>query len=183
MLKIECEVEARDPKGKIIDRRVIADDLVVKNLRRVLGGLMQRDCQIIDGFVDITGTARSLYIWYETTYLFNHEPFGLSYVRMAVGTGTASPTVNDYALQTEVASGTSPTKTVVWAADHTVTIYYAMSFTLAEAKDITESGIWFQMDDSAGTPRWFLLARDTFAAVSVPAGGTISVTYKITTSF
>ena len=187
MLKIEVEIEARDGRGRLIDKRRVSSDLVVKNLRRFLGYILQPDISDWDGYVDIGGTARRIQTWNQGDasgmYPYGKDLLGLDKIRMAVGTGTTAPTVDDYALEAQVASGTAPTKTVSWATDHTVAIYYAMSFTLTEAKDITESGLWFTMKDDANATRTIMLARDTFAAVSVPAGGTISVTYKITTTF
>ena len=183
---VELEVRAYDRAGNLIATRTEQADLVVKNLRRLISYLLQRDV-INHTATDIGGANRTISIW-RTASSKTYYPFcfvstvSLDQIRMAVGTGTISPSVDDYALGSEVAAGTSPTKTFIEAADYSATLYYAMSFTLASAADITEAGIWFAYATADGE-KWHMFARDTFAAVSVPAGGTISVTYKFTTSF
>jgi len=95
--------------------------------------------------------------------------------RIRIGTGTVAPTRDDYALGSEVANAI-PSQTI--GADY---ITWAVAITLETAQDISEAGLSMLMHYGIGgtSMAHFLMFRDTFTPVSVPAGGTISVTYKL----
>jgi len=87
-----------------------------------------------------------------------------------------APTRNDYKLGAGVKAG-APTRTI--GTDY---ISWAASFTLDTAADIAEAGMRIMLQLWSGTAvgfERFMLFRDTFTPVSVPAGGTISVTYTL----
>jgi len=192
LLKAELRVEVRDKRGKLIDVRESKSDLILNNFRNILAALLKpyedlaakarRDAST----VDLGGTSRSIPVWgnYEggwdlgVAFTGAHKspswPIG---VRIRIGTSTVAPSRGDYKLGAEVAYGT-PSQTV--GADY---ISWAISITLTTAADIAEAGMscFFQLATAASTATCeVLLFRDTFTPVSVPAGGTISVTYKLT---
>jgi len=192
LLKAELRIEVRDKHGKVVEVREKESDLILDNFKLMLATLMTPEEMIAEGadrsetLVDYGGTARSVPIWANKLISsgqglsftgFHRSPDSLIGVRIIVGTSTVSPTRADYALGAAVATG-SPTRSV--GADY---ISWAVSITLTTAADIAEAGmsIFVNVASTAATLWYqFLLFRDTFTPVSVPAGGTISVTYTLT---
>jgi len=192
LLRVELEVKVYDGKGKLMAEGRKEGDLILDNFKWMLSQLLRAYEEIAVGvarevaLVALGGTSFSVPIWANRTigvgyglnftgcHLDPDWPIG---VRIRVGTSTVSPTRGDYKLGSEVAYGT-PTITV--GADY---ISWAVSITLETAADIAEAGMssFYQTSSGAATDvREFLLLRDTFTPISVPAGGTISVTYKLT---
>jgi len=167
-------VEVRNAEGKVIARRCKQSDLILNNFRNLLSGVMAPLTASTQHrtLVDEAGTSRSI-LCLSGTYFFGYATYEHG-VQIAVGTGTTAPTRGDYKLGAFVKSGT-PTQTL-----GTDFISWAVSITLDAAADITEAGLRARYLDDGVNRFWFLLFRDTFTAVSVPAGGTISVTYKLT---
>jgi len=193
LLKAELKIEVRDRKGKLIAKRKCQSDLILDNFKLMLSTLMTPYERIAVNtvrsvtLVDLTGTSRSVPIWANRTV---PSGYGLNFtgchrdpdfaigVRIRIGTSTVSPTRGDYKLGSEVALGT-PTRTV--GADY---ISWAVSIVLDAAADIAEAGLSIRCIvagyGATPEPHRIMLFRDTFTPVSVPAGGTISVTYTLT---
>jgi len=192
LLKVELRVEVRDKRGKLVGVREKEGDLILNNLRDALATLLKpyedlpssarRNADVV--LQD--GTVGYYPVWANAAI---GSGYGLNFtgaqkdpswpigVRIRIGTSTVAPARDDYKLGAEVAYGT-PTQTV--GADY---ISWAVSITLAVAADIAEAGMscFFQLGFGELTATCeVLLFRDTFTAVSVPEGGTISVTYKLT---
>jgi len=204
-LKVQLRIEVRDERGRLIAKRQKESDLILDNFRDILAALFIPEFSWAEvttfrakayekyaALVDMGGTARSTPVWGGyTPYTdqdrsihlagiagYSHLPAGSGGVRIRIGTSTVSPSRSDYKLGAEVASGV-PTQTV--GADY---ISWAVSIVLATAADIAEAGMSIRCNYSAvGTVvafTNFLIFRDTFTAISVPAGGTISITYTLT---
>ncbi len=91
---------------------------------------------------------------------------------IAIGTGTASPSASDTALGNEVARASATTgRTTTSVSNDTATWSASFSFTSSYA--ITESGIF---DASSGGN---MLARQTFSAVNVSSGDSLTVNWKV----
>jgi len=87
-----------------------------------------------------------------------------------IGTGTASPTASDTALQSYYAEGEA---TVSYEADFKCK--WAYTFTFNEAVSITEAGLF---DDTvSANPN--MLARQTFSARDMQAGQSLEVIWVI----
>jgi len=87
-----------------------------------------------------------------------------------IGTGTASPTASDTALQSYYAEGEA---TVSYEADFKCK--WAYTFTFNESVSITEAGLF---DDShSASPN--MLARQTFSARDMQAGQSLEVIWVI----
>jgi len=193
LLKVELRVEVRDKEGNLMATRKKESDLILDNFRDVLAVLLRPyedlapDLERRADLVDLAGTARSPAIWANTvvtsgqglnfTGALGYGPALPTGVRIAIGTSTVAPTRADYKLGSEVAKA-DPSQTV--GADY---ISWAVSIVLEAAKDIAEAGLGcvFQLETGVA-PAWkfFFLFRDTFTPISVPAGGTISITYTLT---
>jgi len=162
MAKIHSEliVKVWDAEGRLIaTRRKVSDLLLLYFLRRIQVEQLYRADSLI-----LTEEGGTSYYVGDTDNLTDNK--------IAVGTGTTAPARTNYALESKVAETTAVTVVEIDYA----TVTAAASITLTTAADITEAGL-FVYNDSL--PAWFMMIRDTFAAVSVPAGGTISITFKI----
>jgi len=191
-VEVQLKIEVRDKEGKLIEVREKESDLILNNFRNMLAVLLRPFENLASGvarfadLVDLTGTGRSIAIWGNAAveagdgFSFTSADVSPSWptgVRIRIGTSTVAPARTDYKLGAEVAYAT-PSQTV--GADY---ISLSASITLTAAADIAEAGLssFYQLWlDVAAEWYEFLLFRDTFTPISVPAGGTISVTYTIT---
>jgi len=205
LLKAQLKIEVRDRKGRLIAVREKESDLILDNFRDVLAALLIPEFSWSDAvgvgtvpyaryasLVDMGGTARDVAVYGGVNIGTNDHQYiafvalagydliyaGAMGVRIRVGTSTVSPTRGDYRLGAGVGEGI-PTQTV--GADY---ISWAVSIVLEEAADVAEAGLSIRCyyGTVGGVFGWshFLLFRDTFTPISVPAGGTISVTYTLT---
>jgi hypothetical protein len=102
----------------------------------------------------------------------SYNPF----VNIAIGTGTNAASATDTALQTEITSGGGQ-RGAATASQETTTVTndttkLVKTFTFSEAFAVTEEGIL-----DAATLGGTLLARQTFAAVNVASGDSLTVTH------
>jgi len=192
LLKIKLKVEVRDKHGKLIETREKEGDLILDNFKAILSGVLYPFGSISENtwrtvsVVDVAGTARSIAVF--STANTDVSGDGANFLArrysasdlgawIGVGTSTVTPTRGDYKLGAQVAWG-SPSQTV--GADY---ISWAVSLVLEAAADIAEAGLaLYCIVDGWGAPPTFknvFLFRDTFTPISVPAGGTISVTYTL----
>ena len=99
---------------------------------------------------------------------------------IAVGTGTTAATATDTILETEVtnigltrAAGTGTNITTTVAYD---TFQLVHSFSPTSSAAVTESGVLNASSDGE------LLCRQTFSAINVTSGDTLTITWKIKVS-
>jgi len=192
LLKATVKVEVRDKRGKLIGIREKEADLILDNFRDLLAEVLYPRGVIAAGsaryaaLVDAAGTARSVAV-FSALYIASGEALNFVGVNNAdialgsiiqIGTSTVAPTRGDYKIVASVKYGT-PTQTV--GADY---ISWAVSLVLDAAADIAEAGMFLEciVDGFGAAPvkKWVMMFRDTFTPISVPAGGTISITYTLT---
>jgi len=205
LFRVELEVKAYDREGRLIAERRRETDLILDNFKEILAAMLTphyswsavtgggvKAAEVLAPLVDTGGTARDTAIHgVYTVGTANSVPINILAVsgynsigagdfgvRIEIGTSTVAPSRSDYKLGAKVAEGT-PTKTV--GVDY---ISWAVSIVLETAADIAEAGLYLRANLSPTGAPWYiggvLLFRDTFTPISVPAGGTISVTYKLT---
>jgi len=191
-LKVKLKVEARDKHGKLIDTREKEADLILDNFRDILAELLYPRTTLTANsaryaaLVDHGGTARSVAIL-STLNITDGQAINFIAadnvdldigVQIAIGTSTVTPTRGDYKLGAEV---TRNTPTVTVGADY---ISWAVSIVLETAANIAEAGLVIRCIHTGYAATFgvgfIFLFRDTFTVVSVPAGGTISITYTLT---
>jgi len=204
LLRIKLKVEVRDKHGKLIDMREKEGDLILDNFRDLLAAILTPYVEysaattvdytaeeVNTSLVDLGGTARTVttvgvrtvgasdnvIINFLGISGYDATPAGALGVRIHIGTSTVAPSRGDYALGAEITRKT-PTQTI--GADY---ISWAVSIVLEAAADVAEAGLSLVMTIApVGSPVMrggILLFRDTFTPISVPAGGTISVTYTL----
>jgi len=192
LLRINLRVEVRDKDGKLVDIRRKESDLILDNFRDVLAVLLRPFENLpygvtrAAGLVSVEGSAFNIPIWSNednppgqglTFTGASREPLWGGGVWIVIGTSTVTPSRGDYKLGAFVARA-EPSQTI--GADY---VSWAASFVLETAADIAEAGLSCNFQSAfLATTSWpeFLLFRDTFTPISVPAGGTISVTYTLT---
>jgi len=98
-----------------------------------------------------------------------------AFTYVAVGTGTTAPSSSDTALGTEVARVSATVgRTTTNVTNDTATWSATFNFTSSYA--ITEAGIFNA--SSGGT----MLARQTFSAINVVSGDSLTINWKLTVS-
>ena len=98
-----------------------------------------------------------------------------AFTYVAIGTGTTAPSSSDTALENEVARTVATTgRTTTNVTNDTATWDATFNFTSSYA--ITEAGIF---DSSTGGN---MLARQTFSAINVQSGDTLTISWKIQVS-
>jgi len=174
-------VKAYDKDGNLIAERAKEGDLWLRNWGKFLQLLFNPDSGTTTSLTAIDGSSRIIEIRYwgsNDNIIFSEVGDGS--VRVVIGSGTTSVSVDDYNLANQVAEATvsSPSLSV---SGNSMNITFSASFTLDTATDVSESGVKMLMEEyeASNNDKWILLIRDTFDAVSVPAGGTITITYII----
>jgi len=178
LCRVELEVKGYDEKGRLIAVRRKESDLILKNYVYLVSLIIYPFAVADRGadLVDQGGVTRREVVYNDSaTMLFGYRSGNVAAgAQIAVGTSTVAPTRDDYKLGAEVKRG-APT-----VSQYVDKVTIAVSLVLDAAADITEAGVvcrmWAPID---GIMVDIFLFRDTFTAVSVPAGGTISVTYTL----
>jgi len=179
---VELLIEVRDGKGKVVATRRCRSDLALNNFAELINSAFFTPLETIPTggtvewaeMVQEDGLTRGFYTWTATGESAIVRSTGFDGgVQIAVGTGTTSPTRYDYKLEAKVKQGT-PTRTAT--AEYTS---LAVSLVLETAATVAEAGLLMQLWNHYDELVWVLLFRDIFTPIDVPAGGTISVTYRI----
>lgn len=158
-LKAFASYKACDPEGRVVGRVDKGLDTITANFAKTLLA------QVIVGRGYISTTIKR-----ENGTSYTHDWWDFRNRKIAIGTGTTPPTVDDYALESKVAETDAVSrKDLDNGVELSATIY------LNEAYTISECG-YFLFEYSANN--WILLARDVFEGISVPAGGSFVVAYK-----
>ena len=120
------------------------------------------------------------------------SPVGNTNYGITVGTGTTAPTNIDYVMETLIAHGVGAgqlsygvqSKTTTDVVGANVDMILTRTFTNSSGGtiNVTEAGMQMIAMDDTVTARWFLVTRDTFAAVAVNNGQVLTVTYTIRTT-
>jgi len=178
------DVTVTDKDGTVKATRQKVGDLVLTNFAYIIGGVFKNPAALGGSVEAITGvkqsTGSSVYPTLKSTTTTSGGIWGLyptSYYRrtyLAVGTGTNTPSVSDYVLQTEVESKTMIAADGSYASGN-VTFYGAV--TMTASRTITEAGIYAYMYIGSGI--YILLLRDTFAGISVVSTDTVTVSYTL----
>jgi len=137
---------------------------------------------------DMSGAARSLCTGGGSPcnfYYFPYSTYGSTacggahlYVYIQVGSGTNAPSINDYALQTVVATAQASNPTISTSGNK-ANISISASFTFSSQTTISEIGTYTPLCTySSQNKQNYLLARDVLpTAKTVPAGGQLTVTW------
>jgi hypothetical protein len=173
----ELIVKAYDKDGRLIATRHRRRGLMVVGFRRIVayaGIYSIRSANYNTTATDEGGTSRTFNVGGRgvVDYQILHN-YGTPQSKIAVGSGTTAPADANYSLQTKEGETDAVTQTEL-SNGHS----YGATITFTVAKTITESGYFGSYTHTGGARVNVLLARDTFTAISVPADGSVTVTYK-----
>jgi len=191
-VKAKVKVVVKDAKGNVITIREKESDLVVKHVDRVLRSLLARHVSRISQVFGASpveeegggqGTnANYIEHWSDVSWGFNdYSAYAdLTKVKIAVGTGTISPTRDDYALEAKVAEAAAESASITVGAEDALNVKYVVAILFTVATTIRETGLFFEYQGYGGY-WWFMVARDVLPTpVDVPVNASISVTYELT---
>jgi hypothetical protein len=147
-------------------------DLLLKNFGILLvnylrGGVAYDYLQVID----INGFSRTLYAFANNQFVALHYEDS----RIAIGTGSGSPTPGDYKLASKVATMDIGSHTLLKSGT-AMNLTVSAVFSITASYNITECGIEVKVE-SGGSQYWVLITRDSFPAIEVSPGDVLTVTY------
>lgn len=183
-------VIVRDKRGRIVARRSGLSKSFVKNMLIALLSAFQNADKTA---VDVNGSSTTITL---AGTGYSHTPLSINagddsdVFGIVVGSGTTSPTPDDYNLESKIAHGTGAgqldydthTFTEVSVSGSESLFEVARSFKNLSGGDVTvsEVGIIAQNHRSDIGTHYFLVARDVLASpVTVPDGGSLTVKYTI----
>jgi len=115
--------------------------------------------------------------FYDTS-VFNRLHNGTAYVKIAIGSGTPTPSLDSYALAIKEYEATGATRTRYEYTTGRWETILAYTFAIDKTVTIRESGIFHQIHDSGTYARWILLSLDTFTPIDLVAGDSLTVEYR-----
>lgn len=197
------ELEVRNKDGKLIEKRRIRSHSFTMNFFNLLWGSL--NCPANPGgpyneltLTDTGGTSRSIYgcASYNAYTVVNAlglaSPSGNSTYGLVVGSGTQTPTIDDYKLETPIVNGTEAGQLEYGAttvnspscSSNICTITIVRTFTngTSNAINVNEIGLvvgWHGWNASnVKNTYYFLVAHDVLSSsVSIPAGSTLTIRY------
>jgi len=108
-------------------------------------------------------------------FRYHHDP---SYIKIAIGSGAPTPTLDSYALAVKEYEATNPSRATFEYYDGRWETILAYTFTIDKTVTIQEAGIFHMIWDTAAKPKWVLLSLDTFTPQELVAGDTLTVEYR-----
>ena len=172
-MQVCLQLDAYDSEGNLRESRTKEDDLVLDNFGMLLSSILQDiNVNFYKYFTKTIDTQVAVFVRHTEVNGFWEGVSSTDGGQIGIGTGTTTPTVSDYNLETQVEGWTDVGDPVY--SDGNITI--SASITISENNNITESA--FMMEEGV-TSAWVVMFHDTFNMVSVYNGDSIVVTYTI----
>lgn len=164
------EIEHRNSEGKLLETRCIEDDLILRNMAY---------------WFLIAGSGYDYPEWanfkpkaYDGSLIsYSVTQYGLDFVEtqgaVYIGEGTTAPTVLDYILESKV-MGESIVDRLYWNSGTQFNVTVDGLFLIDGTYAITEIGLVTYFENKV-----MLLVRDTFPAINVNAGDTLTTRYYL----
>jgi len=170
--------------GKVVVDKEI--DLVTRWFERIfnayLGAWFQADdlygaspITAEDG-VGYNTVVNDVYEW--RSQAFNRYHHDTTYVKIAIGSGTPTPSLDSYALAVKEYEATGLSRTKYEYTTGRWETILAYTFAIDKTVTIQEAGIFHQIYDHTASPKWILLSLDTFTAIDLVAGDSLTVEYR-----
>ncbi|WP_290624627.1 hypothetical protein [Archaeoglobus sp. UBA230] len=177
----------KNADGEVVGVREKDNDMFTANFGAWLAAIFKlgftKDSATTYTAIDENGTARTLGNYSSNSDYVNraspiHCDWGNQF-RVAIGSSTSAPTVNDIALGAEVARVQANMPQVV--ADPStgeLKIIFSATFSFDQEQTVSEIGVFFYARDKNNNGFNILVARDTFEPVTVSAGGSVTIQYE-----
>jgi len=173
--------EIKEPNGNVVEIGHGKANSYTRNTLNILGsnlGLPEDSIfdssHFSDGYISIKNTSGTVVT--SSTIMSTHR----EYVALYVGTGTATESLDSYSFVSPVSMG-STIKVSTWdsvSRKLITSINNTYQNSSGSAVDIKESGITDRCYSGPSTYSTYLLIYDTFDAISVANGQTLSWTYS-----
>lgn len=185
-MNVRVKIEVKDKKGKVIKVLEKDADLLTRQWGAFIAAFFKQwidltyantyDCYDESGTSISLGGDTSIHTSDAYSPGFDSD-MGTTLV-ICIGTGTTSPSVDDYNLESQVASEkpAAPSLDIDTGTGKIRVVFSATISPPTTPITITESGIKCVIE-AVDAPYTCLICRDTFAGVDVPSGGSITVTY------
>jgi len=181
---VALKITTRNAAGEIIAEEYKKDDIYLWNWAVLLAQILKLQFAPMDtttyAYKNTAGTAKVT----TATYLNGRQNrWGTSFEGMwkvQIGSGSNVPAITDYALQTWVKE-VQPTIPDLVTLGNVVKIVFSSTFsftaeTICAETAIKATGCLSSTIDAASD---FIITRDTFTPVTVPAGGTVTLQHEL----
>jgi len=179
----ELRVNVYDKDGNLLRTYKKVGDLPTKNLLLYLLNSWWYGTGSIQLYnytmVDESGTSRTpANGCYHSTYFATVSSINGISLKVALGSGTTTPTINDYALANKLAEAPVTYYTFSYNSTH-MWIAVKATYTASSATSITEVGLFAYDEYGSSTYAWFMLFRDVIPQVNLASSNTLEVWYYI----
>jgi len=183
IIEISAEVARIDKRGRVRDKRIVKKQLTTRNFSRFLGRIVNVVDMNWDGVVYWAGYGRNLNRS-ETTDSMLYVGYGLGHAILAFGTSDVAPSRGDYILGAEVAYFGAMSGGEVKKTDTETEFSYGGMYTWTEGGTVREIGLYYNMKlegIAPGVARTLIDRAVLPTPLTVPAGESITITYRVRT--
>jgi len=124
----------------------------------------------------INNLAADLTYWGPRSFIYYHG--SVAYIKIAIGSGAPTPTLDSYALLTKEYEASSPSRTTYEYEAGRFEVILSVTFGIDKTVTIQEAGIFHRIRCTDLTEYWFMLSHDTFTPVDLVAGDSLTVEYR-----
>jgi len=179
----ELRINVYDKDGNLLHTYKKVGDLPTKNFLLYLLNSWWHTSGSIQLYnntmVDESGTSRTPGSGcYHSTFYTTVSGVGSISLKVALGSGTTTPTINDYALANKLAEAPVTYYTFSYNSTH-MWIAVKATYTASSAISVTEVGLFIYYNYASTSYAWFMLFRDVIPQVNLASSNTLEVWYYI----
>jgi len=183
---IRLTITAKDAAGNQIAHQVKENDIFLWNWAVLIAQFLKLQFAPMDattyGYKNTAGTQLTTTPAYFYGYRGSPNYDWKSTWRVQIGSGSNAPAISDYSLQTYVKE-VQPTipDIVIPQSGNLLKLVFSSTFTFTAETVCAETAIKASgcLASGVAAAQDFLLTRDTFTPVTVPAGGTITLQHEL----
>jgi hypothetical protein len=181
---IRLHITAKDAAGNVIAHQIKENDIFLWNWAVLIAQFLKLQFAPSDattyGYKNTAGTAKTTAA--PSMYGISYTVDWKSSWRIQIGSGSNAPAITDYCLQSFVKE-VQPTipDIVIPQSGNVLKLVFSSTFTFTAETVCAETAIKASgcLENSIAATADYLLTRDTFTPVTVPAGGTITLQHEL----
>lgn len=181
---IDLKITVRDKDGRIVSEQCKEGDIYLYNWACLIATILKfgftgttskHYFAIQRTGVQVSATAQSnnIYGCNSGTYMW-----WANGGKICLGSSSQAPTIRDFDLASNVTQIPSVAP-IISSEGNTLKIVISATASFASETTLTECGILIHLPWSAGQSYPAMITRDTFPAVTVPAGGTMTTQFEL----
>jgi len=186
-IDVRLTIKVKDKDGKIIKYHKQRSHSFVANFMALLGTLLSKTAY---NWTDISGNVEQFFTGnVNINIILNANCGSLGNCGIVIGTGTATPTPQDYKLGNQIANGTgsgqmvynSPSFSAPTVSGNTITFKITQSFENESGASITVTEVGIQAEtDNTSAPDYVLIVHDLLSSpITVANLSILQITYTI----